>query len=35
MSQRGITINDMQLGPVDTDLNPKSYGRNAGVRHTP
>jgi len=35
MSQRGITINDMQLGPVDTDLNPKSYSRNAGVRHTP
>ena len=35
MSQRGITINDMQLGPVDTDLNPKSYGRNAGDRHTP
>jgi hypothetical protein len=35
MSQRGITINDMQLAPVDTDLKPKSYGRNAGVRHTP
>ena len=35
MVQRGITINDMQLGPVDTDLNPKSCGRNAGVRHTP
>ena len=29
MSQRGITINYMQLGPVDTDLNPKSYVRNA------
>ena len=35
MSQRGITINDMLLGPVDTNPNPKSYGRNAGVRHTP
>jgi hypothetical protein len=35
MSQRGITINNMQLGPVETDLNPKSYGRSAGGRHTP
>ena len=35
MSQRGITINDMQFGQVNTDLDPKSYGRTAGVRHTP
>ena len=35
MSQRGITINDIQFGPVGTDLSQKSYGRNAGVRHTP
>ena len=35
MSQRGITINAMQLGPVSTDLNTNPYGRYAGVRHTP